>query len=160
MPKPSPIACPLAGATALRLEDAQVSAFPVRLKGRKRGMKMTRRRHLLLATVAESPDEPLRHDPAHGGGNQEIGHAHIHETRDGACSVIGVKRRQHTVSGQRRLACDLGRLEIADLTDQDDVGILPDERPKRIGKAKTDLRFDLDLIDAGQAHIRPGPRRS
>ena len=38
--------------------------------------------------------------------------------------VVGVQRAKHQVAGQRRLDGDLGGLQVADLADQDDVGVL------------------------------------
>ena len=49
---------------------------------------------------------------------------------------------------QRRLHGDLGRLEVADFTDHDDVGILTQERSQRVREVQTDLRLDLNLIDS------------
>ena len=42
--------------------------------------------------------------------------------------VGGVERRHHDVSGQRRLHGDAGRLLVADLADEDDVGVLAKDR--------------------------------
>jgi len=52
----SPIANPLAGATALRFKDIQGCASLGALKGLKRGMQMARRRPLLFEAVALAPN--------------------------------------------------------------------------------------------------------
>ena len=64
--------------------------------------------------------------------------------------VVGVQRREHEVAGQRRLDGDLRGLEVADLADHDDVGVLPQDRAQRVGEGEADLRLHLDLVDAGQ----------
>ena len=51
------------------------------------------------------------------------------------------------MSGERRLDGDLRGLEIADLADHDDVGILPHDRAKQGGEVEPDLGLDLDLVD-------------
>jgi hypothetical protein len=45
--------------------------------------------------------------------------------------VVRVQRRQHEVTGQRGLDRDLDGLGVADLTDQDDVGVLAQDRAQR-----------------------------
>ena len=47
----------------------------------------------------------------------------------GAHRVVGVHRREYEVPGQTRLDRDLGGLGIPDLTDHDDVGVLPEDVP-------------------------------
>ena len=49
--------------------------------------------------------------------------------------------------GERRLHGDLGRLAIADLSDQDDVGILAQDRPQPVGEADVGQFVDLALVD-------------
>ena len=47
--------------------------------------------------------------------------------RDRAGRVVGVQGGEHQVAGERRLDADLRGLEVADLADHDDVGVLPQE---------------------------------
>ena len=42
--------------------------------------------------------------------------------------VGGVQRREHEVAGERRLDGDAGGLGVADLADEDDVGVLAQDR--------------------------------
>src|ERR1700761_8377387 len=58
--------------------------------------------------------------------------------------------RQHEMTGQRRLHGNLHSLEIADLADHYDVGVLPQDRAQQAGEVEPDLRLYLDLIDARQ----------
>ena len=67
--------------------------------------------------------------------------------------VVGVQRREHEVARQRRLDRDLGRLEVADLADEDDVGVLPQEGAQRRREGQADLLLHLDLVDAGEVEL-------
>ena len=50
--------------------------------------------------------------------------------------VVGVQRREHQVAGERGLDGDLGGLEVADLADHDDVGVLAQEGAQRGGEVQ------------------------
>src|ERR1700736_2677570 len=47
--------------------------------------------------------------------DQERLEAHVDQTRDGAGSVVGVQRGEDEMAGERRLDCDLRRLQVARL---------------------------------------------
>jgi len=51
---------------------------------------------------------------------------------------------------QRRLDGDLGRLVVADLADEDDVGRLPQHGADDAGEVQADLVLHLHLVDPGQ----------
>ena len=57
------------------------------------------------------------------------------------------------MAGERRLDGDLGGLEVADLADHDDVGVLPQERAQRRGEVQPDVLVHLHLVDAGQVEL-------
>jgi len=44
---------------------------------------------------------------------------------------------------------DLRGLSVADFAEQDDVGVLPQDRSQRAGERQLDLFVDLRLVDAG-----------
>ena len=46
---------------------------------------------------------------------------------------------------------DVGRLEVTNLTDHDDIRCLPQDRSKRRRERHADLGIDLHLVDA--AHL-------
>ncbi len=52
--------------------------------------------------------------------------------------------------GLRGLDRDVGRLEVADFADHDDVRILAQERLERRGEREARLVVDVDLVHAGQ----------
>ena len=60
--------------------------------------------------------------------HQEGLDSHVHQPRDGAGSVVGVQGREDEVTGQRSLDGDFRRFEVADLADQDHVGVLAEDR--------------------------------
>ena len=76
----------------------------------------------------------------------------------GAGGVVRVDRREHEVTGERRVDRDLDRLLVADLADHDDVRILPEEGAERAREREPDLRLDVHLVDAAGSRTRPDPR--
>src|SRR5262249_49691365 len=62
----------------------------------------------------------------YGNGGPEVARvgAEIAEAREGARSVVGMKRREYKMASQRSLNRGLSDLGIADLTDHDDVRVL------------------------------------
>ena len=54
---------------------------------------------------------------------------------------------------QRCLYRDFCRLEVADLTDQNDVGILSQKGAQRGRKIQTDLLLHLHLVDSRQLKL-------
>ena len=65
----------------------------------------------------------------------------------GGDRVGGVQRRQHEVAGERRLHGDARRLDVADLADEDDVGVLAQDRLEAGGEGEAGLLVGLDLVD-------------
>jgi hypothetical protein len=64
--------------------------------------------------------------------------------------VGGVQRRQDQVAGQGGLHGDASRLGVADLADEDDVGVLAEDRAEAVGEGDAGLLVDLDLVDRGE----------
>src|SRR5438105_4813507 len=106
--------------------------------------------HFFFALRADTARQSLRSDELHGRGDEERLDAHVHETVDRRRRIVRVQSGEHEMSGQRRFDRDLRRLEVADLTDQNDVRVLPEERSQRGGEVQSDRLFHLHLIDAGQ----------
>ena len=59
-----------------------------------------------------------------------------------------VERRQHDVSRHRRLDRDRRRLVVADLPDEQDVGVAAQDRPQTSCEGQACTRVDLDLPDS------------
>ena len=57
------------------------------------------------------------------------------------------------MAGERRLDRDLGRLEVADLADHDDVGSCRRKARSAGGEVEPDLLVHLHLVDARQVEL-------
>ncbi len=57
------------------------------------------------------------------------------------------------MAGQGRLDRDLGGLEVPDLTDHDDIGILPQKGTQCSGKVEADIFVHLHLVDTGKVEF-------
>ena len=66
---------------------------------------------------------------------------------DGTCRVVGMEGGEHQMTCQRRLDGNLGGFRIADLPDENDIGVLPDDRPQAGSKGEIDFGVDLHLSD-------------
>ena len=96
----------------------------------------------------EHAHEPLREHTDQARRQQERLDAHVAQARDGADGRVGVQRRHHEVARQARLHGDLGGLEVADLADHHDVGVLAQNRAQAARERHLDLGVDLGLADA------------
>ena len=54
----------------------------------------------------------------------------------GRHGVVAVQRGEHEVTGERRLHGDAGGLGVSDLTDEDHVGVLAQERLEAGGEGE------------------------
>ena len=79
-------------------------------------------------------DETLCHGREQGRGNQIRFNPHLQKAGNGTGAVVCVQGGQHNVAGQRSLNGDLRSLPIPDLTDHDDVRILPQGMLQKLGK--------------------------
>ena len=61
--------------------------------------------------------------------------------------------RQHQVAGKRRLNGHIGGLQVANLTDHDDIRILTQHGLYPLGKVHIDIGLNLHLIEAGLHHF-------
>ena len=85
---------------------------------------------------------------------------HLHEPHEGGRGVVRVKGREDYMAGEGRLDGRLRRLLVPRLTDEDDVGVLPQEGPDDAGEIQSDVMIHLDLGDAGKIVLRSGLQRS
>ncbi len=69
----------------------------------------------------------------------------VEQAEDRADRVLGVHRRVDEVAGHRRLHRHRRGLDVADLADEDDVGILPQDRAEDVGERVALLVVDRDL---------------
>jgi hypothetical protein len=142
--QPPAIAGSSARRAAARTADGRAGGHPVARVGR-------RRRPYLATCVAETSHEPLRKHAFHRRRDLVRRNADVDEPSDGARGVVRVQRREHEVTGERRLDRDLGRLAIADLADEDDVGVLAHDGAERRAKGEAGPLADLHLDDTRDA---------
>ena len=72
--------------------------------------------------------------------------AHVRQPLDRRGRCLGVERRQDEVPGHRCPEGDLCGLLVADLADEEDVGIGAKDRPQAVGEGEPGPRVHLDLI--------------
>ncbi len=107
-------------------------------------------------TASEAREEPLAHDATQHPGEdrhdlplllvrEELDHA-----SDRLRRIEGVQRREDEVAGLRSLKRDLCRVRIAQLADEDDVGVLPQHAAERLREALR-VEADLSLVDDAAA---------
>ena len=116
------------------------------------------RRLILLATFRADPaDESLGEDALQRRGDQIRLDPHVLHPRDRAGGVIRVQRAENKVPRQRRVDRDVGGVLVSDLTDHNDVGVVPDDRAKTGREAQADLVVDVNLIHALEPdfHFKP-----
>jgi hypothetical protein len=138
----------LAAATLVRHDHRRVLARKPAFDQR-----FGRNRMRFCAVLADAPDETLGADQVERAGHEEGLDPHVHQAVHRAGGVVGVQRGEHEVTGQRRLDGDLGGLEVADLADENRVGILAEEAAQRRREVEPDALPHLHLIDAHQVEL-------
>ena len=90
-----------------------------------------------LALGADGTHQALGDDGLERGRDQEGLEAHVQQTGDRGRRIIGMQGGEHDVTGQRGLDRDLRGLEVTDLTDQDLVGVLTQDRAQTVGEGRS-----------------------
>ena len=86
----------------------------------------------LLATGGTDPaDQALSDDRLDRRGQQEAFNAEVGETQHRGRCVVGVQGGEDQVTGERSLDRDLRGFEVTNLTHQNDVGVLTQERTEQ-----------------------------
>ena len=106
--------------------------------------------HLLFAVRTNRANEPLGEKRFHDRSEQERLDVHIDQARDAADGVVRVQGAEDEVTGHGRSNGDVRRLDVANLSDHDDVRILSQDMTQSFGKGEVDLRFHVDLRHARQ----------
>ena len=100
------------------------------------------------ALGAYFPDEALGEHAFQGGRDQEGFDAHVDEAGYRAGRVVGMEGGEDEVTGEGSLNGDLGRFGVASFTDQDAIGVLPEERAEEASESESDSLVDGHLDDA------------
>ena len=74
-------------------------------------------------------------------GHEEGLHPHVDQAGHGPGGVVRVQGAEDQVPGEGRLDGHIGRLRVADLPDEDDVGRLPEHGPQDAGEGELDGPF-------------------
>jgi len=100
---------------------------------------------------AEAAHQALGQHGQQAGGQQVGLHAHVDQARNRAGGIIGVERGQHEMPGQRGAHHQLRGLGVAGFPDQDDIRILPQQRPQAAAEGQAHVLIDLRLPYEGHA---------
>jgi dipeptidase E len=103
------------------------------------------------AVGGAAADEALSEDAADGGGEGEGFDTEVEEAREDEGGAAGVDGGGDEVAGEAGLERDGGGLAVADLADEDDVGVLAEEGAEGAGDREARGGVDLGLADAGDA---------
>src|SRR5262245_55751547 len=106
--------------------------------------------YLFFARNTDSPNQSLRSNQVYRCRQQEWFNSHIHEPADGAWRVICMQRAENEMSGQCCFDRNSGSLTVTDFSDQNDIGVLAQERAKSGCERRANLFVYLRLIDSRQ----------
>src|SRR5438046_2961472 len=106
--------------------------------------------HPLHALWANRAHQSLGDKRFHDRSEQERLHIHVEQTSDAADRVVRVQRAENKVTGHRCADRDVRRLDVTNLAHHDNVRVLPQNVTQAFGEGKIDLRFHVNLRDAGQ----------
>src|SRR6266702_144490 len=95
--------------------------------------------------LADGTNKALCQDTVQGGDKVVCFDAHIQEASDDVDNVVGVNRGENQVSCQSRLDGDLSGLRVTDLTDQDLIRIVAQNRTQSASKGEALLFIDGNL---------------
>src|SRR6185437_658422 len=109
---------------------------------------LRRQRNFFTALSADASHQTLRTDEVNRRRDKEWLDAHVHQAADGLRSAVGVERRKHKVTCKRGLDGNFRGLEVANLADEDHVGILAKESAKSCGEVQADGFLHLHLVHA------------
>ena len=103
------------------------------------------KRGLAMGTIHS--DQPLGHDTADSGADQERLASHIHQAGEGAWRVIGMDGGKDKVAGKGGLQSNLCCFFVPDLPDHNDVRVLAQDGSKGCRKGHLHGLIHLNLCD-------------
>ena len=118
------------------------------------------RRVGLDAVLADPADEALADHAEQRRRDEERLDAHVHEAVQRGGRVGRVQRRHDEVAGERGLRRDARGLDVSDLTDEDRVGVLAQDRTQPGRERQAGRLVDLDLVDRREHVLDRDPRSS
>jgi hypothetical protein len=74
--------------------------------------------------------------------------SHVEQSGDSAGGIVRVESTENHMARKRRMNGYLGRLNIPDFTNHNDIRVLTHNMPESVCKREPDLRLHLDLVYA------------
>src|SRR5262249_11305214 len=146
--EPAAVACAGTVAATFALREVRpLDRSRVETESANFGFGRRKRRGALFADFA---DQALGHEAAGRGGYKEWLEADINQTRDGAGSIVGVKRREYQMAGERGIDGDSGGFDVTNFPDHDHVRRLAENRTQCHRKVEPDGLVHLHLVDTGE----------
>ena len=102
-----------------------------------------------FARGAYLPQKTLAYNPCNRADEHVWLDPHVAERGDGSHRGVCMQCAEDQVASKGGAHGDAGRFGVANFTDHDDIGILPQNRTQPFGKTKIDIGIDLDLVDPG-----------
>ena len=105
--------------------------------------------------AADPRHQPLRDHRSQGAGQLDPdlllpeGREDVDDSVDGLSGIVGVQRREHQVARLGQRQGELDGLEVSHLTDEEDVGVLPESGTQRPLERRA-VEADLALVDGGE----------
>jgi hypothetical protein len=109
-----------------------------------------RRRGRDRARRARPADEALREDGHQRRRDEERLHAEVQQPGDRSRRIVGVHRAEEEMPGLGRFQRDVRGLVVADLSDENDVGVLPQDRAQPGRERDPGLGVDGHLVHPGK----------
>ena len=107
----------------------------------------------LLGADAQRPQQPLVDHRNQTAPHEERLDLHLNEPRHGRRGRVGVKGGQQQLAGERSLDGELRRIAVADLADDDHLGILSHQRTQAGLQIEAGSDVHLALRDALDRHL-------
>src|SRR5262245_34166185 len=100
-----------------------------------------------LTLLAVHTNETLGKNTDERRRQQIVFDTHVDQSRHCAGSIVGMKSTENKMAGEGRTDSDVGRLKVANLSNHNDIRVLPHDMPKTSRKCQSDLGIDVDLVD-------------
>ena len=101
-----------------------------------------------FAMRTDTAHQPLSYDTSQSGSYKERFYTHIDQSRDRACSIVGMQGTENQMTCQCGVNADTSRFNVTNLTDHDYIRVLTQNTAQSVGKGKARFIIDSYLIDA------------
>ena len=101
-----------------------------------------------FAMRTDTAHQPLSYDTSQSGSYKERLYTHIDQSRDRACSIVGMQGTENQMACQCGVNADSGRFNVTNLTDHNYIRVLAQNAAQSVGKGQPCFIIDGYLIDA------------